>query len=700
MDEIKIEQPKVQTRLIIPQEKYDLLVWTEHEKLFRERAAFRNKILAEILVPFTIALQVKLRRSLLGTYLEHMNENQWQNEFLNMNKLAVTDTVMENFSSKQWKKFEYNNNYLLDEVMDVLKRTVTESGKVDCRFIYERATFLRLDDYHINMVDDGLRSFKNLQVLVICGNWINDIYGVVLPRSLKFLELYVNEINSMENLAPKAPKRLEYLGLARNRLTNNSALHLLGEAERFLNLRTLDLGECDIYRLVNILESLKQLYQLEGLCLQGNPCSMVMGYKDIVLSYFPYLIFLDGVEILKEDRKLSDEFMNGSENAELILMCSKLTGLPKPPKADKQVKQTIHIEFVMPLFQESTIEDVEADESDKDDDDQKKKGGKGKSGKKDKKDKKKTKGSKKGKGSKKSSKKSPYEKENEYNPQKKNNSFQTVRKPWNNNMKFPPIILQSPENNLEAYRDSFRSCVNVRVVYLMFLPPKNDKKGKKGKKGSKEGKKKKSKSSKNSKKTDSKKGKKSKKGKEKTSSEHNKSNKSETSERSEKIVQKEPKPPTEKILKRVTVAEFNCNLFSITWKDDIHFYWADQSPFGNKAVELYSYLERLKKEAEEQARIEAEKKNEKLAEKLDKKHDKKSKSDKSEKSKNSKSSKKSEKKSKKSKKKKKSKAEPVVSCQVSFGLSRLGQELKDVKSTTDVKEKTNKGKNKKKKNAK
>jgi hypothetical protein len=134
---------------VIPQEKYDLLVWTPHEKLFRNRVTFRNKVLAEIAVPFTIALQVKLRRSVFGTYLDDFNENQWQNEFLNANKLTITDTIIQDFNRRQLNVFDYNNN-LFDEVMKFLNNTVTETEKIDCSFLYQRATHLRLDDYHVS----------------------------------------------------------------------------------------------------------------------------------------------------------------------------------------------------------------------------------------------------------------------------------------------------------------------------------------------------------------------------------------------------------------------------------------------------------------------------------------------------------------------------------------------------------------------
>nr|XP_015835229.1 PREDICTED: uncharacterized protein LOC103312973 [Tribolium castaneum] len=462
----------------IPQEKYNLVVWTPHEKLFRNRVTLRNTVLSEIAVPFTIALQVKLRRSVFGTYLDDFNENQCQNEFLNTNKLSIMESVMRDFNSRQENLFDYNNN-LFDHVIRYLNNTVTETKQIDCDFLYEHATHLRMDDYHINMVDDGVRNFRNLQVLVICGNWIQDIDGSVLPRRLKFLELYVNEIESLDNLTHKPPKHLLHLGLARNKLTNDSHLHLLAACRRFNNLKSLDLSECDIYRLVDVLHELKPLQNLEGLLLQGNPCSMVMGYKDMVLDSFPYLIFLDGIEISRTDQILTENFLERAHVSEFILHCPKLTGLPKPPKlpkADKKVKQTIHIEFKMPLFQLNIKEDLDK-ESEKDlVRNKSKERKKGKKGHKDKK-------SKSGKSTKKGSKKggkSPYERPNEYNPKKINNAFQSQRKAWGNNLKFTPLVLQSPENNLLTYRDTFRSCVNVSVIYLQYKPPEKKKKKKKG----------------------------------------------------------------------------------------------------------------------------------------------------------------------------------------------------------------------------
>lgn len=133
----------------IPQEKYDLVVWTPHEKLFRDRITLRNKVLAEIAVPFTIALQVKLRRSVFGTYLDDFNENQCQNEFLNTNKLSIMDGIIRDFKPQQEETFDYNNNFF-DDTVRYLNNAVTETKQIDCSYLYQNAQYLRLDDYHVN----------------------------------------------------------------------------------------------------------------------------------------------------------------------------------------------------------------------------------------------------------------------------------------------------------------------------------------------------------------------------------------------------------------------------------------------------------------------------------------------------------------------------------------------------------------------
>lgn len=62
---------------------------------------------------------------------------------------------------------------------------------------------------------------------------------------------------------------------------------------------------------------------------------MVASYKDIVISNFPCLAFLDGTEVQKSDRILAENFIEKANQADLVLRCSKLIGLEKPPKMPK-----------------------------------------------------------------------------------------------------------------------------------------------------------------------------------------------------------------------------------------------------------------------------------------------------------------------------------------------------------------------------
>lgn len=68
----------------------------------------------------------------------------------------------------------------------------------------------------------------------------------------------------------------------------------------------------------------------------------------------------------------------------------------------------------------------------------------------------------------KSKKSNPYSKPNEYDPVVEENNFyfKTDRVPWEKIMMFPPVVIESPERDLGCTRDTFRSAVNVRVVYL------------------------------------------------------------------------------------------------------------------------------------------------------------------------------------------------------------------------------------------
>lgn len=68
-------------------------------------------------------------------------------------------------------------------------------------------------------LDDGLKKFRYLVVLVLTGNLLEKIPGNLLPRKLLFLELYTNQITELCSLSNKPPKRILHIGLGRNKLS-------------------------------------------------------------------------------------------------------------------------------------------------------------------------------------------------------------------------------------------------------------------------------------------------------------------------------------------------------------------------------------------------------------------------------------------------------------------------------------------------
>ncbi|KAK4879883.1 hypothetical protein RN001_008029 [Aquatica leii] len=169
---------------------------------------------------------------------------------------------------------------------------------------------------------------------------------------------------------------------------------------------------------------------------------MCVAYKDAVVYYLPHLGYLDNVEILKKDREVkkynNKELLKGA----LIFTCHRIIGLPAPPKL-KGVMQTIHVEVTLPLLQESIVTERNEEIP-------------------------KTKNRPSTKGN-----VSYYTANDEYAIEKalniENTAFKTKRMEWDKIMQTPNeyLCITSPEENLVALRDTFRSTVKVNVVYLV-----------------------------------------------------------------------------------------------------------------------------------------------------------------------------------------------------------------------------------------
>ncbi|KAI4466160.1 cuticle protein [Holotrichia oblita] len=276
-------------------------------------------------------------------------------------------------------------------------------------------------------------------------------------------------------------------------------------------------------------------------------------YKHVIFKFLPHLLYLDNTKLLEKDRKIIDDPEAGLNRAALIFTCHRIIGLPSPIK-EKGITQTIHVEVILPLMEEITdepeVEDiVEEIIIENKPGKQTNKKGKGK----------------KGKGGKNLPYAAPDEYAQEIKAKIKDTSFKTEKVSWSKVIQFPEnaIIVEAPDNDFKAIRDTFRSIIKVKVVYLETGMEDHYKKAGKG---GKKGKDKKRKDKKN-------------KGKQAATS---------SATTSEEV---EHAKPQEVILKKVTLAKFDCELHDINWSDKtIDFYWADHPDANPNAIRVEGSL--------------------------------------------------------------------------------------------------------------
>ncbi|XP_061133930.1 leucine-rich repeat-containing protein 43-like isoform X4 [Syngnathus typhle] len=121
---------------------------------------------------------------------------------------------------------------------------VVEPERLDADFVCSYFRKLRIVDKDVSVVDNYLLKFCNLQELVLSANRISEISAENLPRTLKVLELRANQLCALGRLAISPPPRLQYLGLAANRLGSHRDVTLL-TGKQWPELVCLDLSECD-----------------------------------------------------------------------------------------------------------------------------------------------------------------------------------------------------------------------------------------------------------------------------------------------------------------------------------------------------------------------------------------------------------------------------------------------------------------------
>lgn len=392
--------------------------WTNEEEAFK-----RKNQLTNLTVPLAVSWRYRLGKSLFGGFLEEFNPTQHQDSFTNRNKLEIVRYSLRRYTKHDLEVIQSRNRFL-GEYFKLLEEAVSSEEVIQVNYLKTTLVTLFLDCSFVTEMDCTLLHFSNLLVMTLCGNYLPGVQGRWLPRRLEVLDLYDNLITDLGDLITHAPKSLKVLGLGRNLLHDSSSLHLLACCP---NLLSVDLSENNI----NFIETIKLHQGVRSLALLGNPGAFQPTYLNTIMTFWPSLAYLDYTEVLEGDREVLEV---NNKTPQIIFQCYRVLGLPQPPK-DRKNLQTFHVEVLFPLGE--SVEELPQVAKPK-------KGG-------------------------------YYSGANEYNKksEEENVWWKTSPVVWSKVMEFQPIQV-NPQNNLTHLRDTFRSVIPVRLVYLKIEPKKKE----------------------------------------------------------------------------------------------------------------------------------------------------------------------------------------------------------------------------------
>uniref|UniRef100_H0WTA5 Leucine rich repeat containing 43 n=1 Tax=Otolemur garnettii TaxID=30611 RepID=H0WTA5_OTOGA len=198
-------------------------------------------------------------------------------------------------------------------------------------FFYSYFRSLRVVDKEVSQVDKDLLKFLKLEDLILSANRIKEINAANLPPTLKVLELYGNEICSLEGLcAHPPPPGLQHLGLGHNKLQGPlESLYL--SSSHWPKLVSLDLSFNDLMDLQGMLASLRTLKHLRLLVLQGNPLALVPYYRGFTIDNLSRLCVLDDVTVSPNEKhqfrgfSLHGDFL--AHEAQLVVTIGNVRGV-------------------------------------------------------------------------------------------------------------------------------------------------------------------------------------------------------------------------------------------------------------------------------------------------------------------------------------------------------------------------------------
>lgn len=193
-----------------------------------------------------------------------------------------------------------------DEIPSLRQLAIHKPHVITENYIFRHFKTLRLIDRNVTEVDEGLLKFSQLLELSLTGNKLTKIHGAHLPRSMRVLQLFANNLTDLAELS-KEPPALNHLGVGYNQLTDITSYI---SPDIWPTLLSLDLSNNKLGDVRRTLDCLAELPMLRNLSLTGNPLTLAPGYYGYSLDVMPHLKILDDVSISDDERLKYSELKN------------------------------------------------------------------------------------------------------------------------------------------------------------------------------------------------------------------------------------------------------------------------------------------------------------------------------------------------------------------------------------------------------
>ncbi|KAJ8313023.1 LOW QUALITY PROTEIN: hypothetical protein KUTeg_010396 [Tegillarca granosa] len=246
-----------------------------------------------------------------------------------------TETLQEYVSRK---RSPWHLDYSWSEEAKQLREIAVKSPwLIDDNFVLNYFKTLRIVDKNVTEVDGNLLKFKNLEELTLSANYLKTVNSKNLPTSLQVLELCANQISDLSALCVR-PCPLIHLGLGFNKISFIGD-YLTGDFWPFL--LSLDLSNNNLSDLCYT--KLGSLPKLRNLILQGNPLSLIAGYRGYTIDSLRKLSILDDIMISADEKH---HYKGLARRREYILDEAKVTlgatfikGVPMPEELKNPEEQ-------------------------------------------------------------------------------------------------------------------------------------------------------------------------------------------------------------------------------------------------------------------------------------------------------------------------------------------------------------------------